>query len=155
VDLVLPPRAIASASLPRSIIVPLCERIFDLLATLVFIRCTAAAVRDTPAIRDDPDLPITENSVLRALLALVRMLDRQPGDAETVRDLAEELYQRLEDVGYAWEALPDGTQFQEEHRERFHIFGLVAPGEPVETLEPCLRRGETILLPGRITKQRG
>jgi len=85
----------------------------------------------------------------------MRTLDLQPTDTEKIYDLAEELHQRLEDAGYFWEMLPDGTLFQEEYRQRFLTFGLVAPGEPVETLEPCFRCGETVLLPGRITKQRG
>lgn len=155
VDLVLPPPLITTASLPQSSIAPVCERAFDLLTTLVFLRCTACADCGTPASHDDTDLPITEASVLRALLRLVRTLDWQPTDTETVCDVAEDLRQRLQESDYVWELLPDGTLFQEEHRQRFHIFGLVAPGEPVETLEPCFRRGETILLPGRITKQRG
>ncbi len=155
VALVLPPPPVTTATLPSSTIAPVCERAFDLLAVLVFISCVTQADSNTPANRDDADLQITEGSVLRALLALVRMLDREPAELETVRDLAEELHQRLEDAGYVWEVLPDGTPFEEEHRKRFHTFGLVASGEPVETLEPCFRHGNAILLPGRITKQRG
>jgi len=148
VDLVLPQSPITTASLPTSSIAPIYEHAFDLLTTLVFLRCTAGANCDAPPRHDDPNLPITEGSVLRALRALVRALDRQPADTETIRDLAEELHQRMEDSGYACEVLPDGTPFQEEHRQRFHPFGLVATGDPVETLEPCFRRGEAILLPG-------
>jgi hypothetical protein len=155
VNLVLPPQPFTTAGVTRSTILSASEAIFNLLTTYVFIRCTGGASRATPASRDDPDLPITEESVLRALLALMRALDRESPDAETLRDLAEELHQRLDGAGYAWEALPEGTQFQDDHRECFHTFGLVAPGDPIETLEPCFRRGEIVLLPGRITKKRG
>lgn len=155
VALVLPPPPVATAILPSSTIAPVCERTFDLLTILVFIFRVTQADSNTPTNRDNSDLPITEDSVLRAMLALVRTLERQPAEIETVHDLAEELHQRMEDAGYVWEVLPDGTLFQEEHRQRFHAFGLVTAGEPVETLEPCFRRGDAILLPGRITKQRG
>jgi hypothetical protein len=155
VALVLPPPRTTNATLPSSTIAQVCERAFDLLTIIVFICRTAQADSSTSANPGDADLPITEDSVLRALLALVRTLERQPAEIEIVHDLAEELYQRLEDAGYVWEILPDGTLFQEEHRQRFKTLGLVAPGEPVETLEPCFRRSDTILLPGRITKQRG
>lgn len=155
VALVVPPPPLAVATLSNSTISPICERAFDLLTTLVFIHCTALTAGGASASREDPDLPITESSVLRALLALTRALDRKPTDTETVLDLAEELHQRMEDDGYLYEELPDGTPFQEKHRQHFHTLGLIEPGEPVETQEPCFRRSEVVLLPGRITKKRG
>lgn len=153
--LVLPPPQIANVNLPSSTIAQVCESAFDLLTIMVFIGCNTSSDNNSLAGSGSADLPIAEDSVLRALLALIRMLERQPTEIETVHDLAEELYQRMEDAGYSWEVLSDGTLFEEEHRKRFNTLGLVMPGEAVETLEPCFRCGDTILLPGRITKQRG
>ena len=153
VELVLPTPP--STTLPPTVVSSACDAAFDLLTALVFLRCFERPATAAPANGDNVPLAISEGSVLRALLALVRALDGETTESGTLRDLAEELRQRLEDSGYDWDALPDGTLFQEEHRKPFHVFGLIAAGEPVETLEPCFRRGEVILLPGRITKKRG
>jgi hypothetical protein len=141
--------------LPRAAIAPAVEREFDALATLAFLLCVVQQPRELDGVREDAGLQVAENSVQHALTVLVRYLDKNPEDLETIRDMALELQQRLQDEGYAWQVIPDGEPFREELLQAFRPFGLIEPGQPVQTLEPSFSRNGVVILPGKIARLRG
>lgn len=133
------------------------ERGFDAFASLAFVICVmhCATEKDKSASQSGDGLQIAESSVHQALTILMRYLEKSPEDLETIRDMALELHQRLHDEGYAWENIPEGTPFSEDFKQRFRLFGLIEPGQPVQTLEPCFMRSGVVIVPGRITRVRG
>jgi hypothetical protein len=139
----------------RTEIAPAVEREFDTLATLSFVLCVVQRPRESASAHENAGLHVENNSVQRALTVLVRYLDKAPEDLETIRDMALELQQRLQDAGYAWQVVPDGEPFREELLEAFRPFGLIQPGQPVQTLEPAFSRNGVIILPGTIARLRG
>ena len=153
VDFVLEP-ASPSDDVPRETIAPLVDKTFKAMATLTFVLCESKRGAEEAPSNSDPGQQLQENSVLHSLTLLLRSLDRQRDDLPGIRDSALELQQRLHDADYQLESIPDGAPFRDEHRDRFRLFGLIEPGQPVQTLEPCFRRHDEILLPGRITRQR-
>jgi hypothetical protein len=139
----------------RSEIAPAVEREFDAMATLAFMLCLAAQPKRSDNFERDSGLQVAESGVQRALTVLVRYLDKDPEDLETIRDMAQELQQRLQDAGYAWEVIPDGEPFREELLQAFRPFGLIEPGQPVQTLEPSFSRDGVVINPGTIARLRG
>ena len=140
---------------PRTEIAPAVEREFDALATLSFVLCVVQRPKELAGAHEESGLHLEKNSVQRALTVLVRYLDKDPEDLETIRDMALELQQRLQDAGYAWQVIPDGEPFREELLEAFRPFGLIQPGQPVQTLEPAFSRDGVVILPGTIARLRG
>ncbi|MEJ2388258.1 MAG: hypothetical protein P8Y27_13405 [Chromatiaceae bacterium] len=141
--------------LPRTEIAPAVEREFDALATLAFLMCVVQQPRELAGVHEDAGLHVAENSVQRALTVLIRYLDKDPDDLETIRDMALELQQRLQDAGYAWQVIADGEPFREELLQAFRPFGLIEAGQPVQTLEPAVSRNGVVILPGTIARLRG
>lgn len=131
------------------------ERGFDAFASLAFIVCMMRDITEKDKSLEDAGLQFTESSIHQALTILMRYLDKSPEDLETIRDMALELQQRLHDEGYVWDVIPEGELFREEFKQRFRLFGLIEPGQPVQTLEPCFMRSGVVIAPGRITRLRG
>jgi hypothetical protein len=154
VDFVLKSK-VSVAVLPLESVAPAVERAFSAITTLVFLVCASHSDSEVISAESDSGLKIRESGVLHALTVLVRYLDKEPKDLETIRDMAQELQQRLQEAGYVWEIIADSSPFLDEYRERFRLSGLIEPGQPVQTLVPCFRRGNEILLQGRLTRQRG
>ena len=154
VDFVLKSK-VSVAVLPLESVAPAVERVFSAITTLVFLVRASPSDPDVIPADSDSGLNIRDSGVLHALTVLVRYLDKEPGDLETIRDMAQELQQRLQDAGYIWEIIADSSPFRDEYRQRFRLSGLIEPGQPVQTLVPCFRRGNEILLQGRLTRQRG
>jgi len=154
VDLLFTPEA-ESRGVPRTEIAPAVEREFNALATLSFVLCVVHRPKELAGAHEAPGLHVDNNSVQRALTILVRYLDKDPEDLETIRDMALELQQRLQDAGYAWQVVPDGEPFREQLLEAFRPFGLIQPGQPVQTLEPAFSRNGVVILPGTIARLRG
>jgi hypothetical protein len=67
-----------------------------------------------------------------------------------LRGAVHALLQRVREEGYEWRDVPSGTPYSADLDGFFECFGLVRPGQPVETLEPALVRRGAVVKAGRL-----
>lgn len=121
------------------------------LGDLVLALCWAHPERLAPPPAADADRETLSPAICDALTTLRQRLD-EGGDLLT--ESVQALLQRFEEEGYGWKIVERGTPFAEDQRTWFDTFGMTPEGQPVETLQPAILRGETVVRRGMLRRVR-
>ena len=156
----LRPRALPP--LPEECRVRLREHLAPLLrqhADLVLAWCrpssdSAPIVSPPPPATMAPLKDGLDNEVLAAVTALWSVRQVTPVSPEQTQAAADALLQRLEEDGLAWRAIPHGALYADEMTKEFDCFGLLAPGQPVETLRPAVLYRDEVRARGLLRRLR-
>jgi hypothetical protein len=141
----------ARADFGRKLQGPLREHLRH-VADLVLAWCWAHPDRQPPQVAESVRGGALPGTVWDTLTDLQAQLTAGGGAGDDWREAVEELLQRFEEDGYAWQAVPPGTPFDEAMREDFHTFGLIGTGQPVRTRRAALRHGGQLLRKGELRR---
>lgn len=122
------------------------------VADLVLAWCWAhpdRLPRTVPPPEPRPDLPPRSAEALGGLHAELSIAGQTNGN---LRELLEELFQRLEEEGYRWKTIDSGTPFDESMREAFDTYGIIQAGEPVRTRKAALQRLDRVARKGLLRR---
>jgi hypothetical protein len=108
-------------------------------------RVTAADLRPPP-----PPEPLPR-PVLIALSQLQADLVRRGSDRE-LRESGDDLLQRLQESGYAWQSVAKGTPYDPEMAAWFDVFGTIPPGQAVRTQRAAMTRNGQVVHKGELRR---
>jgi hypothetical protein len=74
-------------------------------------------------------------------------------DGETLRETVRELFQRLQEDGYAWDSVPRGAAFDEAMKEAFDTIGRIQSGQSVRMRRAALRHWGRVIHKGELRRE--